>query len=162
MDYKLTMDGMNLVIIKNSIISGQGSFAKNSIPKGNYIGTLTGKPFKKEYIVQNDDPLQIDENTYLELDTPSKTINHSCNPNTGIRNQSDLYAIRDIALGEELTYDYSTTIGIDDNLSSMPCKCGAKNCRQTIGNVLTIPDVLLKLYANLDVLPLFIRRQLGV
>jgi hypothetical protein len=156
------MDGMTLVIIKSSIISGQGSFAKTNITKGNYITTLTGIPFKKEYIIQNDDPLQIDENTYLELDVASKTINHSCQPNAGICNQSDLYALRDIRRGEEITYDYSTTIGTDDYLSSMLCQCGAENCRQKIGNVLTIPETILKHYASLDALPLFIRRQLEI
>lgn len=151
-----------MVEIRNSIISGQGSFAKEKISKGNYITTLTGIPFKKEYIIQNDDPLQIDENTYLILDHASKTINHSCDPNAGIRNKSDLYAIKEINVGDEITYDYSTTIGIDDTISHMICKCNSHYCRKNIGNVLTIPKAILFHYIACDVLPLFIKHQLNI
>lgn len=147
--------------IRNSQISGQGTFAKEPITKGSYITTLRGTPFKKEFVVASDDPLQINETTYLNLDHASKTINHSCNPNAGIRNESDLYAIRDIAVGDEITYDYSTTIGTDDNISSMPCRCGQDNCRQVIGNVNSIPQTRLALYARLNALPLFICRELS-
>lgn len=151
-----------MVAIRNSIISGQGSFAKKIITKGSYITTLSGTPFKKVCVIESDDPLQIDEHTYLNLNHASKTINHSCDPNAGIRNKSDLYAIKDISVGEEITYDYSTTIGTDDHLSQMSCRCGTPNCRLVICNVLTIPKTILHKYIELDILPLFIRRELGI
>jgi SET domain-containing protein len=151
-----------VVVIRNSAISGQGSFAKEDIPKGSYITTLIGTPFKKVCVVESNDPLQIDEQTYLHLDHASKTINHSCDPNAGIRNQSDLYAIKDIKMGDELTYDYSTTIGTDDNIACMPCLCGANNCRGKIGNVLTISKQTLSYYTTINALPDFIKRELAL
>ena len=60
-------------------------------------------------------------------------INHSCNPNckiTEIRRQVWIIALRDIAAGEELTYDYNLYDG--DLEEDVPCRCGADNCRGTM------------------------------
>ena len=56
--------------------------------------------------------------------------NHSCDPNTAFRGLN-LIALGDIRRGEELTIDYAT-LGIPD-AASFACRCGAKNCRGTIG-----------------------------
>ena len=37
------------------------------------------------------------------------SVNHSCEPNCGIRNACGLVALRDIKDGEEITYDYCMT-----------------------------------------------------
>lgn len=59
------------------------------------------------------DPLGIDEEQYLDLNELSRTFNHSCNPNSFIKGKNELVALRDIKKGEEITFDYSTTM--DDN-----------------------------------------------
>lgn len=156
------MSQSKLIVITHSDISGDGSFAAADIPRGTHLITLSGKPMLKYRALQSNDPLQIDENTYLDLNHASKTINHSCAPNCGIRNRSDLYAIRDIKQGEEITYDYSTTVGSDDNIFAMPCACGAMDCRGVIGNFLSIPKARLIDYASLDALPQFIKDELLV
>lgn len=148
------------VSIRPSLINGLGSFADQDIPKGTLILTLTGKPFPKKHVVSSDDPLQIDANTYLDLDFASKMINHCCEPSAGIRNRSDLYALRDIQRGEEITYDYSTTIGTDDHISNMPCACESRLCRKVIGNVMSIGQDRLNYYRQLDALPQFICDEL--
>ena len=158
----IEMDIKKLVAIQHSAISGEGSFAEEDIQKGSFITTLTGTPFPKTHIIESDDPLQIDENTYVCLDHASKTINHSCDPNAGIRHKADLYAIKDIKQGEEITYDYATTIGIDDTISAMPCACGASHCRKVIRNALSIPQEQLEQYARLNALPQFIRDALKI
>lgn len=95
----------------------------------------------KEYI---DDPFQIGRRTYIDLDELSRTFNHSCKPSAGIRKTSELFALRDIDPGEEITYDYSLTIA--PTTWSMRCRCGAKNCRKIIGDVRTIPAKQMKYY----------------
>jgi len=69
--------------------------------------------------------------------------NHSCNPNSLDRNGYeiligddpywfyDMYALRDIKAGEEITTDYQ--IGLFDctNLN-FDCKCGSENCKKKI------------------------------
>jgi hypothetical protein len=59
-------------------------------------------------------------------------INHSCAPNcetNEINGRVWITAIRDIAAGEELTYDYCLYDGEDDEAI---CNCGAANCRKTM------------------------------
>jgi SET domain-containing protein len=52
-------------------------------------------------------------------------INHSCDPNVGIKNDN-MVAMRDIEVDEELSYDYAMTDSGDyDN----ECLCGSKKCR---------------------------------
>ena len=154
--------------IKVSGISGKGTFAKVKINPGEYIFTLWGELVQSDpnvdhlctqYGVSGDDPLQVGDAQFVICNHESKTINHSCNPNTGLRNTSDLYAIREINPGEEITYDYSTTSGVND-VWTMSCGCGSEACRKIIGNALTIPPIIIAKYANLDVIPDFIRQQL--
>jgi len=55
-------------------------------------------------------------------------INHSCDPNTFIRctpQRAEFYARRAIRAGEELTCDY----GESQHNGTLPCRCGAANCR---------------------------------
>jgi len=62
-------------------------------------------------------------------------VNHSCEPNCGIRvNESgahNLVALRPIAVGEEITYDYAMgNYSID--FFPVQCRCGEPNCRGRI------------------------------
>ena len=56
-------------------------------------------------------------------------INHSCEPNVGFAGNIVLVAMRDVAVGEELTTDYAL---FDDADDPMACNCGAPSCRGTI------------------------------
>ena len=69
----------------------------------------------------------------------ARFVNHSCAPNCRIRSvlwdSSDprlahlaLYALRDIEVGEELTYHYRYTVK-KGSKTGIKCKCGAPNCR---------------------------------
>ena len=89
----------------------------------------------EEYI---DDPLQIGRRTYIDLDEFSRLFNHSCNPNAGMRKTSEIFALRDIRRGEQITYDYSMTVA--PTVWKMDCQCGSQNCRKTLGDVLSIPS----------------------
>jgi hypothetical protein len=58
-------------------------------------------------------------------------LNHACAPNTGfLQGDCVLYALRDIAAGEEVTWDYSTSIAEEG--WSLNCMCSALNCRGTV------------------------------
>jgi len=107
---------------------------------------------KKEFI---DDPLQIGKRTYIDLDALSRTFNHSCDPNAGIRKNSELFALRDIKKGEEITFDYSVTIA--PTKWHMKCKCGLKNCRKILGDVLSISKKQLKKYKELGALQKYMK-----
>lgn len=61
--------------------------------------------------------------------------NHACDPNTWWCNEGGLalVACRDIAAGEEITYDYATSDILVDY--RMDCRCGAANCRGVVTNL---------------------------
>ena len=53
--------------------------------------------------------------------------NHSCAPNTVLRSRQrrgELYAMRDVAAGEELTIHY----GESHHRGQLACRCGAPRC----------------------------------
>ncbi len=59
-----------------------------------------------------------------------KYMNHSCDPNTWWLDDDTMIARRDIAEGEEITYDYATTeISVP---FEMECLCGSPACRKVI------------------------------
>lgn len=158
--------------IKTSALGGNGVFSKKHIPKGSLIKTLSGEMVTEQQCLERindgqenyDDPFQIEEGDtvmdrkYIDLDELSRTFNHSCSPNAGIRNVSDLIAIEDIRAGQEITYDYSTTVGLAETLFAMECRCGADNCRGVIENVDTLSEAEIGRYLELNVLPAYIKR----
>ncbi len=75
--------------------------------------------------------VQIDEGLFLASlgaeEEPADYINHSCNPNAGVRGQISLVAMRPILPGEEITFDYAMTDSTP--FDEFPCACGAPQCR---------------------------------
>ncbi|WP_294352746.1 SET domain-containing protein [uncultured Sphingomonas sp.] len=125
---------------------GKAVFAAQPFGAGDEIVAFTGRRLSAErlprrLIGQADRFVQIARDTYLG---PSggidDLINHSCAPNAGLRFTGDtpvLVAIRDIAEGEEIAWDYSTTLA--DAQWRMTCTCGAPECRGIIAAFDTLP-----------------------
>lgn len=70
-------------------------------------------------------------------------INHSCNPNAEVQKWQvrgelcvGLFTLRDVAAGEELTFDYNYDKSRKD---AKPCLCGEPQCRGWIGGDLDSP-----------------------
>lgn len=88
--------------------------------------------------------------------------NHSCAPNCGLRagpTGFQMLALRDIAAGEELTYDYSTHQ--EHPQEDMICQCGAATCRGVIRSFSTLPQALRRRYLDLGVVAAFIAEREG-
>jgi uncharacterized protein len=142
--------------IRNSGAKGLGVFANSPIPQGTHVFTLTGQTTDYDTICQlvdsgrlrNDDPLHIGEGIFLVLDSLSNLFNHGCDPNLGVRGDGELFTLRDILPGEELCYDYSTTVppGWSSADWSMECRCGSAMCRGILCDVLTLPAGRLEFY----------------
>ena len=68
----------------------------------------------------------------------ARWINHSCEPNCEadeVDGRVYIKALRNIAAGEELNYDYGLIIDepyTPKLLSEFPCWCGAEECRGTL------------------------------
>lgn len=101
--------------------------------------------------------LQIHEDLYLLPNgNIDDIINHSCEPSAGIQLTATghrLIALRDIAPGDELTYDYSTYI--TNPREHMVCTCGARTCRGHIGPFRDLPLALRHRYIEHGVVGAF-------
>lgn len=69
---------------------------------------------------------------YLDIAELGETdcFNHSCAPNAGFHGPIELVAMRDIAAGEEITFDYATCLTA--SFGDMDCLCGAASCRNRV------------------------------
>jgi SET domain-containing protein len=161
---------MKKVRVGESRIAGKGLFAAEDIKKGEAIRRFGGERAREEEIDARyaagefrwDDPFELGGGEYLLLDATSLAGNHSCNPNAGIRGTRELFALRAIKKGEEITYDYSTVVGENAPGESdwlMRCACGARTCRKTIGNWQSLSPRRLNYYKKLSVLPRFVLAQ---
>jgi hypothetical protein len=63
----------------------------------------------------------------------------------------ELVALRDIEAGEEVTWDYSTTMFEDD--WEIECLCGAYNCRGRIREFRYLPDDIKRKYISFGIVP---------
>lgn len=150
------------LILKDSK-NDKGVFANRDFKKGEFIKEFKGKLFTSKqlpypYDKVKDHYVQIGSNLYLG---PSGNIddffNHSCNPNSGLKidnNKVILIAIKKIKKGEEMTWDYSTTMDEDD--FEMNCYCQYKNCRKRIRDFKYLPKKIQKNYIILGIVPKYI------
>jgi hypothetical protein len=111
-----------------------GVFAQHAIPAGERLAVWGGEVITREMLNQLPSTarrltLQVEEGLYLisSQEGPGDWINHSCDPNAGLRGQIVLVAMRDIALGEEIRFDYAMSDG--SPYDEFECSCGAPNCR---------------------------------
>ncbi len=129
---------------RDTVKYGKGVFANNKIEKGELLlvfggyvmtrGEEDALPEKIRDIAIRITPNHvigvIDEDQLAE----TEFVNHSCEPNAGIKGQISLVAMRDIEVDEEITFDYGTVLF---DLKGGPayeldCFCGKKNCRGKI------------------------------
>lgn len=94
-----------LLEVRASEIHGLGAFARRAIPAEALIGEYVGPQVEENgpYVlwVDYDDGEQVAIDGRNEL----RYLNHSATPNAYFWGH-ELYALRDIAAGEELTWDY--------------------------------------------------------
>jgi len=136
-------------------VSGRGVFAGEAIPSGSKLLDFTGPLLRYEQTTPSTLAVQIGTDLYLGASGGmDDLVNHSCDPNCGLRidgTDVQLIALRDIAAGEEICFDYSTTMNEDD--FEMPCRCGAPRCRGLIRDFKHLPTDLKRRYARLGVTP---------
>jgi hypothetical protein len=137
---------------------GKGVFAAVPIRRGEVIFTFEGRVISLEEVLakgeQQSNPIQIGAQTYLDIESPGVYINHSCDPNAGIRNDTILVALRDIARDEQICFDYSTSMS--ENLWTMECKCFRPQCRGLIQDFHYLPEELKARYLSLGIVQTFI------
>lgn len=125
--------------LRKSKISGTGLFAKKCIPKGTII--YIGKKDKVYTLLQYQKLNKKDRQRVIKFAFEdekgnlvfvrgnAKYWNHSCDPNCGPFRDVDI-AIKNICMGDELTYDYAFLH--PKWCKPLTCRCGSKKCRYII------------------------------
>jgi hypothetical protein len=126
------------LVVRPSRIHSVGVFTNTAVRKGARVVEYTGKRISPE---EADRLYEGAPRTYLYGMEDGKTVidghgigaylNHSCDPNCEvdeIKNRVWILALRDIAPGEELVWDYN----LYDDDGPAPCHCGSPKCRGTM------------------------------
>jgi uncharacterized protein len=148
--------------IRGSKIQGSGAFATRAISKGEQVAEYGGEVIDAdEAYSRYEDDKMVHHHTFLFAlenggfidagatgGNEARFINHSCDPNSEAYEEDGrllVKAIKNIAAGEEITYDYRLQREGKPKKSWVrlyACHCGAKNCRGTM--LIDLPKKWLK------------------
>ena len=124
------------VEVRASAIDGQGAFAQEAVAPRLKIGEIRGESLsvaqariratRSERIMI----VEISAKTAIDFSRsadPMRYTNHSCQPNARLTlrgGRVEFYALRAIAVGEEITVNYGQT----HHEGRLACRCGAAGC----------------------------------
>lgn len=127
------------LIIRSSAIHAAGCYTTTAIQKGTHVAEYDGPRLSRGEADARYDESPItylfglgDGSIVIDGHCMAMFINHSCDPNCETEERNGrvwIRAIRNIAPGEEITYDYCLYDGGPDEAQ---CNCGAKKCRGTM------------------------------
>jgi hypothetical protein len=127
-------------------VHGCGAYATRAIRKGKRIIEYTGKRMSWDEAPNDPDDAHtfnfgLDNGQVINPEiggNEARWINHSCEPNCEAIEEEDrifIYALRDIAPGEELFYDYALEIDepiSEETIRQFQCHCNGVSCRGTM------------------------------
>lgn len=130
-----------------------GLFARRDLRKGEVIfvckGTLRNLIIKtKADSEKYPNAIGVKRNYWLDPhpDNPLPYLNHSCEPNAGVKGSVTIVARKNIKQGEHVTIDYSTTECDERWTLDAHCKCGSNNCRGVIKSIQSLPKITYNKY----------------
>jgi hypothetical protein len=130
--------------------TGEGIFTMADIKKGDLIFVWEGqKKSGRSYPWYFGTRwLQVGQYEWIAptRNSPGWYINHSCNPNSGIKDSIKIVAMKNIRRGEEVTIDYSTFES--EKGWRLKCHCKNKNCRRIIRSYEFLPPKLKQKYRD--------------
>jgi SET domain-containing protein len=126
------------LFIRLSPIHSVGVYTNAAIRKGSRVVEYVGpriSPEEADRLYDNAPRTYLygleDGKTIIDGEGLGAYLNHSCEPNCEIdevKGRVWLFALRDIAAGEELLWDYN----LYDDEDPAPCHCGSRKCRGTM------------------------------
>lgn len=134
------MPSISGVRVVRSSIHGYGLIATRAFRAGDVVADIDGVLYAEDELTDDTYCLWMDDGYYVDMVDQTRWINHSCDPNCEIEGElgasplveggaeggwwARVLAVRDIAAGEELTYDYAFPAVLAER-----CGCGAPGCR---------------------------------
>jgi hypothetical protein len=126
------------LVVRPSRIHSVGVFTNAPVRKGTRLIEYTGKfltPDEADRLYEGAPRTYLyglgDGKKIIDGEGIAAYLNHSCDPNCEIdeiKNRAYIFALRDIAAGEELLWDYN----LYDDDDPAPCHCGSAKCRGTM------------------------------
>ena len=119
----------------------EGVFATRDFAVGDTVLLgVAGRPAAGNHSHAN----QVSLSAWVFEDGLGPKVNHSCDPNCGVRENPerggfDFVAMRPIAAGEQITFDYAMRNHVIEHFPAR-CQCGADNCRGTITGWKDLPE----------------------
>ena len=137
----------DLLLVKSSRIHSNGLFAKQAFRKGEMVVEYVGELIRQSVAdlrEKRDENEGVEGSCYMfrldeewvvdatKVGNCARFINHCCSPNCSCRvlecenhkKHIMIFAKKDIAQGEEITYDYQFAVESE----KLACSCGAPNC----------------------------------
>jgi uncharacterized protein len=151
------MDGDSIEIRDSKF--GKGLFAIKDIEPGQVLCKVSGTEEMNLYQTtllgeKESHAIQIDFDKYFLCEPPFLYSNHSCNPNCAVNDKLEMFALKKIKEGEEIFWDYSTSML--ERHWTMQCACGEKNCRKRITDFDLLPTELQLKYLRMNIVFPFI------
>jgi hypothetical protein len=159
------------VVVQDSI-RGQALCARSGLAAGEIILEHWGERLgfaEAAARVAPDHVMEVaDGEVFLASGDIDDYVNHSCEPNCRLDFRPDgrvfLVALRDIAAGEELSFDYATTTTLA-GIAAFPgwrfaCLCGAPGCRGEVSCAEELPPERRAFYEQVDALAPHVRKVL--
>jgi SET domain-containing protein len=116
--------------VVRSPIDGYGVVATTPFAEGEVICEIDGVVWREG------------DGLYFDMVDQTRFINHSCDPNAKVdagitddgQGWASIIALRPIAVGEEVSYDYAFPVNLAE-----PCRCGSPRCRGLIVDEEALP-----------------------
>ena len=139
---------MKKTYIGKSKYHGKGVFLNKNVKRDEIILRFIGKKVKNPPGSWHEGPewLQIGYTEWIipKFNSIGRYLNHSCNPNAGLKGKSTIVAMGSIKKGEEVLLDYALIEMYP--LWHMHCNCGSKNCRKVVKPYQDLPAQRKKKY----------------
>src|SRR3989338_8384305 len=135
------------IYYKNTDKYGKSIFIARNFTRDDSIFVISGPITKTPSIYTV--PITVD--LFIDPLPPGKFLNHSCEPSCGIKNRTEVVAMRNLEKNEEITIDYAMIVFDYDQSElkqDLTCNCGSKICRGKFGSYENLSEELRQKYAG--------------
>ena len=142
--YMSQLTDLKAVTVKPNGKLGLAVFATEDIPAGTRIAVFTGEKYQSETAlglpeIMRDHAIQIGPREFVfGYKGLAHCLCHSCDPNCGIRKLTEIFTVRDINAGEQLTWDYRCSE--NSNWVLDDCLCKTDRCTGVVANFDSLPS----------------------
>jgi SET domain-containing protein len=141
------------VVARKSGLHGMGLFAARDLTAGERLIEYKGRRYGKGKLPDMGDDgvtkfLRLSDGTGIDGSGWAALANHGCDPNCELREDEEsrlpkawLYALKDVAKGEELVWDYRLDVASrTEAYADWACACGSEECRGTMADTEPFKD----------------------